>query len=547
VTSPTRSPLQAWKDNVEAVAFALVMALLLRHFVVEVFKIPTSSMAPTLLGDDGEVAGDRIVVDKWAYVLSPPERWHVPVFRYPLDRSRNFIKRIAFLPGEEGRIERGDLWVRRAGSDEPFRVPGKPRDVRETLYVPVYPPSGDLDPVDLNAYGRDRDDEIGAALDAALARPAGPEREAALADLERGHGSRALPLVRERLSSPGAVPEGLEALERRLTERTRLRDHWIAADGPLRAWDLRSFGRFTFAGGAREAIRHAFGITDQTHAERAPRSVSGAPAVDVRVRFSVEADDEAAVEVTWRPGDGREAVLRFASPGYAPSRATVRLPGVGGAEGETSAPLGRALGVDRRHAVELEFVDGEARAWVDGDEVAVLPAPLSLEAAMAARDRDDGGEPQELRISAEGAALDVLDLRVDRDLAYVAGSGEHGGGRGDPVVVPAGSYFLLGDNVGASHDGRGWMAEGVRLRPGAAHGVEEVWWDKQVHPSSSRGVRSVVDVEGVPRSWRASDETATLGPRRRPFVTRDMIVGRAFLALVFWPPKTVPGRFRLIH
>jgi len=85
----------------------ILIVLILRSFVVEPFRIPSGSMIPTLL------VGDFILVDKRAYGLrSPvgfwkltegeaPERGDVAVFRYPLDPSKDFIKRIVGLPGDE--------------------------------------------------------------------------------------------------------------------------------------------------------------------------------------------------------------------------------------------------------------------------------------------------------------------------------------------------------------------------------------------------------------------------------------------------------------
>ena len=135
--------LEALKDNIEAFTIALIMALVIKHFCVEAFKIPTGSMVPTLYGDNyhPDRDGDRILVDKWAYLLSPPERWDIPVFRYPLDRSRNFIKRIVGLPGEHLRIHAGDIWTKIAGSDDEFEIARKPARVRDQLFFPVYPPA----------------------------------------------------------------------------------------------------------------------------------------------------------------------------------------------------------------------------------------------------------------------------------------------------------------------------------------------------------------------------------------------------------------------
>ena len=85
---------------------AVVMALLLKFFIVEAYKIPTGSMQPTLIGDERSGVKDRILVDKLSYVLREPRRWEVAVFRYPLDRSKNFVKRIVGVGPEDFRIER---------------------------------------------------------------------------------------------------------------------------------------------------------------------------------------------------------------------------------------------------------------------------------------------------------------------------------------------------------------------------------------------------------------------------------------------------------
>mgnify|MGYP000339074031 CR=1 FL=1 len=88
--------------------FPVVLAVLfLRSFVVEPFRIPSGSMLPTLL------AGDFILVNKFSYgirlpvfhtkvfALDEPERGDVIVFRFPPDPSKDFIKRVVGLPGDE--------------------------------------------------------------------------------------------------------------------------------------------------------------------------------------------------------------------------------------------------------------------------------------------------------------------------------------------------------------------------------------------------------------------------------------------------------------
>ena len=83
-----------------------LVVLLIRSFIVEPFTIPSGSMLPTL-----EV-NDFILVNKFAYGLrlpvtntrvvniADPQRGDVMVFRYPLNRNQNFIKRVVGLPGD---------------------------------------------------------------------------------------------------------------------------------------------------------------------------------------------------------------------------------------------------------------------------------------------------------------------------------------------------------------------------------------------------------------------------------------------------------------
>lgn len=124
-----RTPL---RDNIEALTVAVVMAVFLKYFVVEAYKIPTGSMQPTLMGQafpEGGGVFDRILVDKLSYHFRDPQRFEVTVFRYPLNRARNYVKRLVGMPGEELRIAHGDVFVR-SESTAPFRPLRRPRAVQ---------------------------------------------------------------------------------------------------------------------------------------------------------------------------------------------------------------------------------------------------------------------------------------------------------------------------------------------------------------------------------------------------------------------------------
>ncbi len=122
-----------WRDNIEAVTMAIVMAVMLKYFIVEAYKIPTGSMQPTLMGNDETGIFDRILVDKLSYHLRDPERFEIVVFKYPLDRSKNFIKRLCGMPGEQFRVHDGDLWTRKSAAEE-WKVLRRPKPVQEAQW-----------------------------------------------------------------------------------------------------------------------------------------------------------------------------------------------------------------------------------------------------------------------------------------------------------------------------------------------------------------------------------------------------------------------------
>jgi signal peptidase I len=169
---------QYFRETVESIIVAFILAFLFRAFVAEAFVIPTGSMAPTLMGahkdlfcnecgvryqvgasceydnstatpngravvggtaavsravnpidfenaNEATFSGDRILVSKFDYVFSNPKRWDVLVFKFPGEARMNYIKRLIGLPGEEIRIQEGDIYIRRS-DDEQWQIARKP-------------------------------------------------------------------------------------------------------------------------------------------------------------------------------------------------------------------------------------------------------------------------------------------------------------------------------------------------------------------------------------------------------------------------------------
>jgi signal peptidase I len=209
--APVSSTARTIRETVESIVIAFVLAFLFRTFEAEAFVIPTGSMAPTLQGRHKDVVcpeceyqfrvgaqgereernpqlrmtsaicpmcryeldlealipkeprtyqtfeGDRILVNKFSYDMSDPERWDVVVFKYPEDAKTNYIKRLVGLPGEHvfigdpGRGHRvppsgtGDIYIstdgdktrRVARKDKPDKLVAVLQDVHDNDYVPT--------------------------------------------------------------------------------------------------------------------------------------------------------------------------------------------------------------------------------------------------------------------------------------------------------------------------------------------------------------------------------------------------------------------------
>jgi len=139
------------REYTEALIIALLLALFIRTFIVQAFKIPSSSMVPTLL------VGDHLLVSKFYYGIKIPFSgetlvpWHSPkrgdviVFKFPKDRSIDYIKRVIGVPGDTIKIKNKQIYINDQAIEDPhahftsktiFRGSVSPRDNFGPITVP---------------------------------------------------------------------------------------------------------------------------------------------------------------------------------------------------------------------------------------------------------------------------------------------------------------------------------------------------------------------------------------------------------------------------
>jgi len=114
------------REYFESICVAVVLALFVRTFVVQAFKIPTGSMENNLL------IGDHLLVNKFVFAptlfniekkllpIDPIRRGDILVFKYPEEPDRDFIKRVIGLPGETLELRNKKVYINGKGLDEPY-------------------------------------------------------------------------------------------------------------------------------------------------------------------------------------------------------------------------------------------------------------------------------------------------------------------------------------------------------------------------------------------------------------------------------------------
>jgi signal peptidase I len=134
------------REYAESICIAVVLALFVRTFVVQAFKIPTGSMENNLL------IGDHLLVNKFVFAptrtalervllpIDPIRRGDILVFKFPEDPERDFIKRVIALPGETLEMRDKKIYIDGKPLNEPyvyFRSPVEGRGTGDADFTEV--------------------------------------------------------------------------------------------------------------------------------------------------------------------------------------------------------------------------------------------------------------------------------------------------------------------------------------------------------------------------------------------------------------------------
>lgn len=131
-TQDAKPKKSAVREMLESIIIAVLLAAVIRLFILEPFYIPSGSMEPTLM------INDRIIVSKVTYHLRDPQPGDIVVFKFPLDPSRNFVKRLIAKGGDTIEIKDSVLYI----NNKPVREDYLPAGLKFQDFGPKTVPQG---------------------------------------------------------------------------------------------------------------------------------------------------------------------------------------------------------------------------------------------------------------------------------------------------------------------------------------------------------------------------------------------------------------------
>lgn len=116
-------------DWIMSIVMAACLAFCIRTFLVELYVVEGNSMHPSL------IHRERLVVDKFTAYYKLPERGQIVVFRYPLDESRDFIKRVVAVEGDTVEMVNGRVYINGKRLQEEYIWKADPKGLNKSNYT----------------------------------------------------------------------------------------------------------------------------------------------------------------------------------------------------------------------------------------------------------------------------------------------------------------------------------------------------------------------------------------------------------------------------
>ncbi|MDD7380612.1 MAG: signal peptidase I [Succiniclasticum sp.] len=115
-------------DWLISIIVAVALAFLIRTFIFEPYMVEGSSMYPTLVNHE------RLIVNKFGYLIGEPKRNEIIVFRYPKDESRDFIKRVIAVGGDTVEMREGAVLINGRKIEEEYTWKEDPKGLNHSNY-----------------------------------------------------------------------------------------------------------------------------------------------------------------------------------------------------------------------------------------------------------------------------------------------------------------------------------------------------------------------------------------------------------------------------
>ena len=138
----TKKSGTSWQDTISdwlvSIIVAVALAFCIRTFIVEPYMVEGTSMYPTL------ESHERLIVSKYKYFFTDPQKGEIVVFRYPKDESRDFIKRVIATGGDTIEMRDGKVLVNGSVIEENYIYKDDPKGLNKSNYRKSVVPQGHI-------------------------------------------------------------------------------------------------------------------------------------------------------------------------------------------------------------------------------------------------------------------------------------------------------------------------------------------------------------------------------------------------------------------